>query len=80
MKYPVFCIRDVKTGFMSPTIDQNVPAATRNFEHAVRNSASLMNSHPQDYQLFCIGEFDSDSGALTPKEVIEHICDAADLL
>lgn len=80
MKYPVFSIRDVKTGFMSPTIDQNAPAAMRNFEHAVLNSASLMNSHPKDYQLYKIGEFDTDTGALIPCELVEHICDATDVL
>ena len=65
MKYPMYSIRDAKVGFMTPTIDQNDAAASRNFEHAVLNAASLMNSHPGDYALYRIGEFDTESGAIT---------------
>lgn len=74
MKYPIYSIRDAKVGFMTPTIDANDASAARNFEHAVLNSASLMNSHPGDYALYRIGEFDSDSGAVTgcmPENVID---------
>jgi hypothetical protein len=79
MKYPVFAIRDSKVGFMAPTVEQNAPAAVRNFEHAVLNSASLMNSHPGDYDLYEIGSFDSDSGELE-KSMPKHLCSAADIL
>ena len=76
MKYPVYAIRDAKVGFMTPTVDVNDASAARNFEHAVMNSASLMNSHPGDYALYKIGEFDSDSGELT-SQLPENIIDAA---
>lgn len=75
MKYPIYSIRDAKVGFMTPTIDANDASAARNFEHAVMNSASLMNSHPGDYALYRIGEFDSDSGAVTGC-MPEHVIDA----
>lgn len=76
MKYPMYSIRDAKVGFMTPTVDQNDAAAARNFEHAVLNSASLMNSHPADYSLYKIGEFDTESGAVVPC-LPEHVIDAA---
>ena len=79
MKYPVFAIRDSKVGFMAPTVEQNAPAAVRNFEHAVQNSASLMNSHPGDYDLYQIGTFDSDSGEIE-KQLPEHLCSASDIV
>lgn len=75
MKYPIYSIRDAKVGFMTPTVDANDASAARNFEHAVLNSASLMNSHPGDYALYKIGEFDSDSGAVTGC-MPEHVIDA----
>lgn len=79
MKYPVYAIRDVHTGFMSPTIDQNDSAAIRNFEHAVMQSASLMNSHPKHYSLYKIGEFDSETGSI--KECLpEHLIDASEVV
>lgn len=79
MKYPVFSIRDSKVGFMVPTVDQNVPAAVRNFEHACMASQSLFATHPGDYDLYEIGEFDSDSGELVPKQP-KHICSARDVV
>lgn len=75
MRYPMYSIRDAKVGFMTPTIDQNDAAAGRNFEHAVLNVASLMNSHPGDYALYRIGEFDTESGAITGC-LPEHVMDA----
>lgn len=75
MKYPMYSIRDAKVGFMTPTIDQNDAAAARNFEHAVLNAASLMNSHPGDYALYKICEFDTESGAVVPC-MPEHVIDA----
>lgn len=66
MTYRVYAIRDVYTGFLSPTVDQSDPVAVRNFSHAILNGNSLMLSHPQDYDLYCIGEYETDSGLLTP--------------
>lgn len=64
MKYNIYSIRDVHTGFMSPAIDQNDASAVRNFRHAAMQSQSLMHSHTKDYDLFCVGEFDTDTGVI----------------
>lgn len=64
MKYGIYAIRDVHTGFLSPAADLNDQTAIRNFEHAVSQSQSLMFSHPEHYSLYKIGEFDSDTGEL----------------
>lgn len=65
MKYGIYVIRDVHTGFFSPTADVNDQTAIRNFEHAVSQGQSLMFTHPEDYSLYKIGEFDSDTGELS---------------
>lgn len=75
MKYPIYSIRDAKVGFMTPTLDQNDAAAARNFEHAILNADSLMNSHPADYSLYRIGDFDTESGAITGCMPV-HVMDA----
>lgn len=62
MIFGVYCIRDRKTGFMSPSIDLNDAAAIRNFEHACQQTSSLMYSHSGDYDLHKLGVFDSDTG------------------
>lgn len=65
MKLGVYCIRDRKTGFMSPNVDMNNVSAIRNFEHACMRDDSLFYSHPEDYELYKLGEFDTDSGVIT---------------
>lgn len=78
MKFKVYAIRDVHTGFLSPTVDQNDQSAIRNFAHAVMQSQSLMNSHPEHYSLYCIGEYESDSGKITPCVPV-HLYDATEV-
>lgn len=76
MKYGVYVVRDIKTCFMTPTIDLNDLSAKRNFEHACMNEDSLMHSHPEDYQLFRIGTYLSDDGVIDSLDVPELIADA----
>lgn len=63
MIYPVYSIRDAKTGFIAPTVDQNDSSAVRNFAYAI-NNGGIMNYSPNDFDLFKVGEFDSDKGTL----------------
>lgn len=77
MVYPVFSIRDCKTGFMAPTIDLNPGAAARAFLHSVSRSTDVMASNPADFALYHVADFDTDSGALTPVVPCVHIVDAS---
>lgn len=84
MIYQVFAIRDVHTGFLTPTVDVNEASAMRNFEHAVlRNEDSLFFSHPEDYALFFLGTYDTDTGLIkamsTPEQMItaQQVIDSA---
>lgn len=76
MVYPVFSIRDCKTGFMAPTIDLNPDSAARAFLHAVSCSTDVIASNATDFALYHIADFDTDSGALTPIIPCVHIVDA----
>lgn len=77
MIYGVYAIRDLKTGFLTPTVDVNDQSAMRNFEHAVvSHPDSLFFSHPEDYTLFKLGEYDSDLGKLLPFEAIQELLPA----
>lgn len=74
MKLSIYAIRDVHTGFLTPTVDQNDNSAMRNFAHAMKNPQSLFNSHPEDFTLFKIGSFDTESGEIVsqlPETVID---------
>lgn len=66
MLYGVYSMRDVKTGFLTPTIELSDAAAARNFTHTVCNSEGLLNTFAQDFSLYKIGEFETDTGVLTP--------------
>lgn len=72
----VYSVRDALTGYMSPTFEVSDPVAMRNFEYAVRNTESLLGSHPEHYSLFKIGTYDSDTGVLNSLNPQEFICDA----
>ncbi|UPW41643.1 nonstructural protein [Peromfec virus RodF8_32] len=65
MLYGVYSIFDAKTGFMSPVIEVNDESAIRNFAHSVANSEGILYSFSQDFQLYRIGTFDSDTAALS---------------
>lgn len=78
MIYNVYAIRDFKTGFLSPTLEQNDAAAARNFEHAVLQSEqTLFFTHPEDYALYRIGEFNTDDGSLSAPALPEEILTAS---
>lgn len=68
----VYAIRDSLTGYMQPTFEVNDAVAMRNFRSAILNvrSGNLLNSDPQDFNLFKIGSFDSDSAQLVPCDPV----------
>lgn len=63
MIYNVYAMRDVKTGFLTPTCELSDASAIRNFENAVvRDVASVLWTHSEDFMLYKIGEYDTDTG------------------
>lgn len=80
MTLNVYAIRDVHTGFLSPTYEKNDNAAKRNFAHAVNMKDSLLYSHAKDYSLYHLGVYDCEEGSITPVIPIRHVVDAASLL
>lgn len=80
MIFGVYSIRDVKSGFMQPTVEMNDAIAHRNFSHAVQNVDSVLFSHFKDFALYKIGTFDSETGAVTALPLVELVCEASDCL
>lgn len=74
MKFGIYVIRDAKTTFMTPTVDQTVESAVRNFSVAINHGTSLLNAVPQDFDLFQIGIYDVESGIIeaftAPKFIV----------
>lgn len=80
MKFGMYAIKDAKTGFMTPTVDQNDASALRNFEHAVNQPDSLLNSHPNDFALCRLASFDTDSGICEVLPIPAVVADASEVM
>lgn len=65
MHFGVYAIRDVKSGFMTPTVEVNNEVAIRNFAYAVLHN-EMFDSFASDYSFYRIGDFDTDTGTLKP--------------
>lgn len=73
MKYPVYCVRDNKVGFQPQLlVEQNDATALRGFAYAV-NAEGIMNYSPSDYDLYKIGEMETDNGVFKSLKVPELI-------
>lgn len=80
MKFFVYAIRDVHTGFLTPTFEVNDNVAMRNFNHAVNNSDSVLFTSMKDFDLYRIGEYDSETGRITPLDLPVVLMSATDCL
>ena len=79
MKFGLYCIKDAKTGFMTPVVEQNDASALRNFSHAVNQLDSIMHDSPNDFSLFKVSDFDTDVGILSiPNPTL--VADASEVL
>ena len=81
----MYSIKDAKTGYMTPVLEQNDAAALRNFAHAVNQPDSIMHDCPNDFALYLVAKFDTDRAVIfsygdeTPS--LPHlIADASEVL
>lgn len=65
MKNKLYAIKDNKVGFMNaPFIAPNNAAAIRMFGDTATNSETMIYKHPEDYELYHMGEMDENTGEL----------------
>lgn len=66
MKKVVCSVFDVKSAIYSnPFYSPNVAVADRDFKYACQDSTTALSRHPDDYVLYCLAEFDDESGLFT---------------
>lgn len=75
MLYGLYAMRDVKTGFMTPVMDQSDDSAIRNFCHTIAKSDGILSSFAQDFSLFHIADYDSDTGSVVPLVPVVQLVD-----
>lgn len=66
MKYPIYTYRDLKVGFMPVQCDQSDQSAIRGFSYAINGQTGMMNFAPKDFDLYKVGEFDTETGVIEP--------------
>lgn len=63
----VLSVRDRATdSFANPFFVPAIGVAIRSFSDEVNRPDSPLNAHPEDYDLYLVGEFDADAGHLAP--------------
>lgn len=67
MKLKIYSLRDQKTdAFMNPIAMQTTGQLLRMLSDEVNKQDSLVGQHPEDFELFEVGEYDTQTGTLTP--------------
>lgn len=67
LKRPIVAVRDSAVGaFMNPFVVPSRAAAVRAFTDEVNREGGEMQKHPEDYELYAIGEFTEEVGVVEP--------------
>lgn len=65
----VFSIRDIKgETYHSPFFKQTHGEAERDFRTVVNDDKSTINKYPADFDLWYVGEYDTNTGELIPTK------------
>ncbi|QCS36512.1 nonstructural protein [Capybara microvirus Cap3_SP_441] len=63
----LYAIKDKAMGFNSPFGANNNYHAQRMTADSMRDEKSLLSTHPEDYDLYELGEYDTDTGTIKPE-------------
>jgi len=71
----VFSIKDVKSlQFNTPFYRSTIAMGERTFSDIINDETTLLYTHPGDFDLYCLGEFDTETGVT--RSEIRHISNA----
>lgn len=66
----LYSVRDILTGYGYPFVQPNDDAALRNFRFLLtRESGSEFSVKPDDYSLYRVGRFDTDTGSIIDSDL-----------
>lgn len=81
MKRHVYTVLDCKAASYSrPLVEDSDASAVRMIASVIRDGDNMMSRYPGDYSLWCIGEWDDQSGELTAHKplLVRSVGDIAD--
>lgn len=77
----IFSVLDVKSKlYAQPFFLQNEDVALRVFTNAANDKSSEIYQNPSDYQLYCIGSFNIETGLITSNEIPTLLTSASSLI
>lgn len=78
MKYQMLSIRDTKADYYNQVITmKTIDEAVRALGELVTDQRSMIARHPEDYDLYHLGQFDDQTGELIPLSSPVHVMKAA---
>ena len=61
----LYALKDVKSGFMSIMLFKNDELAKRAYQNMLKDTQpNLVTMNPEDFELWCLGDYDQDSGII----------------
>lgn len=77
MKIRYYSIRDSRVGFMNLQAQQNDQVAARGFRNLLESpDRNVINTNPEDYSMYFIGELDDSTGHFEAPQEPVFICNA----
>ena len=75
-------VKDLKAGTWSvPAAADNIACACRMFGDLVKDGRTLVGQHPEDFELYIVGDFDLSTGELgADKDVPKRIAVGRDFV
>lgn len=76
----LYAIRDVKAGAYTMVFGfANDGVSVRAVKDEMMTPGSMFEKHPGDFQLYCVGLYDQDTGAITGLDKPEFVVELAAL-
>lgn len=73
----MFSIRDAKAEvYNMPFFKGTHGEAERDFRSVVNDEKSTVNKYPDDFDLYYLGEYDTDKGTITALDTPQHVLKA----
>lgn len=77
MNYKVFSIRDTKAEVFNPPFFKSTHGeAERDFRSLCNDPKSMPNKYPDDFELYYVGDFDDQTGLMSPTSVVQSVIHA----
>jgi len=81
MQLKMYSVRDAKAEvYNAPFYKRSHGEAERDFLNAIRDDKNPNSKFPEDFDLFYLGEYNDQTGLVTPLNTPQHVVKAVDLI